>query len=57
MVGASNEGIFAEIVKNRPLRHSWEWSRDGEVTEITVRFEPKGESTVATLLHAGFTSA
>ncbi len=49
-----NEGEFLEVKKDKHLRYTWEWNRDGDVTEIDVTFETAPPGTRLTLVHSGF---
>ena len=49
-----NEGEFLEVEENRHLRYTWEWNRDGDVTEIDVTFAAAPSGTRLTLVHSGF---
>lgn len=51
---AQCEGEFLAVEPGKHVRYSWEWNKDGEVTEIDVTFTQDGEATVMTLLHSGF---
>ena len=53
---ASAEGIFFLVEPDRRIRYTWEWNRDGEITEIQVTFEDYEAGTHVTLLHSGFQS-
>lgn len=50
----SNEGRFLEVVSDQLLKYTWEWNGDGEVTEITVRFNARENGTEIHILHTGF---
>lgn len=54
---AAIEGLFLEVVQNERLRYSWQWDKDGEVTEVTVTFEPTDNGTIIAVVHDGFDSA
>jgi len=51
---AQNEGEFLEVEDGRHLRYTWEWNKDGRVTEVEVDFEPTDSGTRLTLAHRGF---
>ena len=51
---ARNEGTFSRVVPNERLTYSWEWNRNGEVTEIDVSFAGHLEGTSLQLTHSGF---
>jgi len=51
-----NEGEFLEVEENRQLRYTWEWNKDGDVTEIDVTFVAAPAGTRLTLVHRGFKS-
>jgi len=49
-----NEGKFIEVEKNKHLRYTWEWNKDGDITEIDVTFEAAPSGCKLTLVHSGF---
>lgn len=51
--GTQNEGEFLEVEENRHLRYTWEWNKDGDVTEIDVTFVAAPAGTRLTLVHRG----
>nr|WP_299987125.1 SRPBCC domain-containing protein [uncultured Ruegeria sp.] len=50
----SNSGTFLVFEENSRVKYSWEWYRDGEITEITVDFVPEARGTRINLNHSGF---
>ena len=52
---ARTEGIFLAFDDGKHLRYTWEWNRDGEVTEIDVTFLPIDAGTRIEIRHSGFT--
>jgi len=58
---ASNEGFFSLVEPNRQLVYSWEWNKDGEVTQIDVRFnrdgDGNGDGTIVDIRHSGFNNS
>lgn len=52
----SNEGRFLQIVPNQLLRYTWEWHKEGNVSEVKVRFTPENGGTNIQLSHSGFTT-
>jgi uncharacterized protein YndB with AHSA1/START domain len=56
--GLAHYGRFTEIKRPARLRHTWMSRKTlGEETMVTVTFQKKGEETLMTLVHSGFTSA
>ncbi len=53
---SSAEGIFFVVEKDHRIRYTWEWNRDGEITEIQVTFKDFEGGSRVTLLHSGFRS-
>lgn len=51
-----NEGTFSIVEPPERVRYTWEWNGDGDVTEVDVVFDAKGDSTVVQITHTGFTS-
>lgn len=51
-----NEGEFLEVEENKHLRYTWDWNKDGDVTEIDVTFAAAPMGTRLTLVHSGFSS-
>jgi uncharacterized protein YndB with AHSA1/START domain len=51
-----NEGEFLEVEENKHLRYTWEWNKDGDVTEIDVTFAAAPTGTRLTLVHRGFSN-
>jgi uncharacterized protein YndB with AHSA1/START domain len=51
-----NEGKFLEVEENKHLRYTWEWNKDGDVTEIDVTFDAAATGSRLTLVHSGFKS-
>ncbi|MCF2946696.1 SRPBCC domain-containing protein [Paraglaciecola aquimarina] len=51
---SSNEGRFLIAEPESHLRYTWEWNKDGEITEIDVRFTSIPEGTEIQLQHSGF---
>lgn len=50
-------GRFIEIDRPGRIQHSWMSRKTlGEETVVTVTFQKKGEGTVMTLVHSGFTT-
>lgn len=55
--GQAHYGRFMEIDRPVRIQHSWMSRKTlGEETIVTVRFQKRGEETLMTLLHSGFTS-
>ncbi|MGI9400992.1 MAG: SRPBCC family protein [Rhizobiaceae bacterium] len=52
----SMEGQFLEIMPNQQLRYTWEWHKEGNVSEVKVRFSPADNGTRVELSHSGFTT-
>ena len=50
------EGIFFSVEPGRHVRYTWEWDRDGEITEIDVCFDATPEGTSVHIQHTGFTN-
>ena len=50
------EGIFFAVEKDRRVRYTWEWNRDGEITEIEVTFKDCESGSRLKILHSGFHS-
>lgn len=50
----TNEGVFSIVEPDSHIRYTWEWNKDGEVTEIDVRFNATGSGTQIILVHSGF---
>ena len=48
------EGLFFAVEPDRHVRYTWEWDRNGEITEVAVRFEPADVGTDLHILHTGF---
>lgn len=48
------EGLFFAVEPDRHVRYTWEWDRDGEITEIDVLFEPADDGTALHIKHSGF---
>lgn len=48
------EGLFFSVVPDRHIRYTWEWDRDGEITEIDVTFDPTAKGTALHIQHTGF---
>lgn len=48
------EGLFFSVIPGRHLRYTWEWDRDGEITEIDVTFDPITKGTALHIQHSGF---
>ncbi|MEX3008716.1 SRPBCC domain-containing protein [Hoeflea sp. TYP-13] len=48
------EGLFFAVVPDRHVRYTWEWDRDGEITEIDVLFEADDDGTALRIRHSGF---
>ena len=53
---ARNEGVFLVVEAGKRIRYTWEWNRDGEVTEIDVTFSACDTGTRIDLVHSGFLS-
>ena len=51
-----NEGRFLAVDPGTHIRYTWEWNRDGEISEIDVRFSASAAGTRITLVHSGFRS-
>jgi uncharacterized protein YndB with AHSA1/START domain len=56
---SSNEGTFLLVEPNSHIRYTWEWNKDGEVSEIDVRFTETEKNavikcTTILLQHSGF---
>jgi uncharacterized protein YndB with AHSA1/START domain len=49
-----NEGTFSVVVPDQRLVYSWEWNKDGEVTQIEVNFHPIVTGTSVHIVHSGF---
>ena len=50
-------GLFTEFQRPNRIRHTWMSQKtQGVETIVTVTFQRKGESTLMTLVHSGFTS-
>lgn len=54
---SSNEGVFIDVKPNSHLKYTWEWNKDGKVTEISVDFVPVGAGTEVKIVHSGFQDA
>jgi len=55
--GQPHFGRFTEIDRPGRLQHTWMSRKTlGEETVVTVTFQKKGEGTLMTLLHFGFTT-
>jgi uncharacterized protein YndB with AHSA1/START domain len=50
-----NFGTFLLVEPHARLCYTWEWNKDGEVSEIDVTFAPAGSGTDVHLRHTGFT--
>jgi glutathione S-transferase len=48
------EGLFFSVTPDRHVRYTWEWDRDGEITEIDVTFDSAANGTVLHIRHSGF---
>ncbi len=53
----TNEGVFSVVEPERRVVYSWEWNKDGEVTNIDVRFSEVESGTRVDLNHTGFEKA
>jgi len=51
-----NEGKFLIVEAPHHVRYTWEWSGDGEITEIDVVFATTTQGTEIQISHSGFTS-
>ena len=51
---AMNEGTFTTVEPGKRVVYSWEWNKDGEVTQIEVNFYPTDTGTAVHILHSGF---
>lgn len=49
-----NEGTFSLVEPEARVCYSWEWNRDGERTDIDVRFTPTPTGCRVDLTHSGF---
>jgi len=49
-----NEGTFSVVEPGKRVVYSWEWNKDGEVTQIEVNFRSDGTGTAVHILHSGF---
>lgn len=49
-----NEGTFSVVEPDKRVAYSWEWNKDGEVTEIEVKFHPADFGTTLHIVHSGF---
>lgn len=50
------EGVFFAVEPERRVRYTWEWDRDGEITEIDVTFDDGAEGTTLHIQQSGFRS-
>ncbi len=48
------EGLFFSVIPDRHLRYTWEWDRDGEITEVDVTLVPTAKGTALHIHHTGF---
>lgn len=48
------EGIFFAVERDHRVRYTWEWNRDGEITEIEVTFDDRENGSRLKILHTGF---
>ena len=53
---SSNEGEFLAVRPGEHVRYTWEWNKDGEVTEIEVTFSATESGTRIDLVHTGFST-
>ncbi|MGJ8681593.1 SRPBCC family protein [Paraglaciecola sp.] len=53
---SSNEGRFLVVDPPSHIRYTWEWNKDGDVSEIDVKFEATEKGTHIILNHIGFTT-
>ena len=51
---STNEGTFLIVEPNSHVRYTWEWNRDGEVSEIDVTFSITSTGTSILIEHTGF---
>ncbi len=48
------EGLFFAVEPEHRVRYTFEWDRDGEITEIDVIFDDSGQGTALYIRHSGF---
>ena len=49
-----NEGTFSIVEPGKRVVYSWEWNKDGEVTQIEVNFRATDAGTTVHIFHSGF---
>ena len=48
------EGLFFTVEPEQRVRYTWEWDRNGEITEIDVIFDGSSDGTALQIHHSGF---